>query len=164
MLQQRGDVPQEADLDGFVERDAAFHIAIAPATRNTALVELYRFFAVSVRQNTRPLCEYHTAGAGPCGPSARTRHHLLSECRRGGRSRPVRSSHRSSMHSPLTRVQQQQGFVSTTTDAFARAAPCQAAPYLRSRSSRCDLTIYDLPVAHQAFLDEATRQFHAATA
>jgi DNA-binding FadR family transcriptional regulator len=52
LLERRGDIPDESDLDGFVERDAAFHTAIAQATQNTALAELYRFFSVSVRQNT----------------------------------------------------------------------------------------------------------------
>lgn len=51
LLDRRGDVPTDGDVDGFVERDAAFHLAIAQATHNAALAELYRFFAVSVRQN-----------------------------------------------------------------------------------------------------------------
>lgn len=51
LLDRRGDVPADGDVDGFVERDAAFHLAIAQATHNVALAELYRFFAVSVRQN-----------------------------------------------------------------------------------------------------------------
>ncbi|OLP60600.1 GntR family transcriptional regulator [Xaviernesmea oryzae] len=52
LLEKRGDLPHEPDLDGFVERDAAFHLAVAQATQNSALAELYRFFSVSVRQNT----------------------------------------------------------------------------------------------------------------
>lgn len=52
LLKQRGDIPHEADLDGFVERDAAFHVAVAQSTQNMALVELYRFFSASVHQNT----------------------------------------------------------------------------------------------------------------
>lgn len=52
LLERRGDVPGEADLDGFVERDVAFHVAVAHATQNMALAELYRFFAVSIQQNT----------------------------------------------------------------------------------------------------------------
>ena len=51
LLDRRGDVPVDGDVSGFVERDAAFHLAIAQATHNVALAELYRFFAVSVRQN-----------------------------------------------------------------------------------------------------------------
>jgi DNA-binding FadR family transcriptional regulator len=51
LLEQRGDAPQEADLDGFIARDTAFHIAVAQSSQNMALAELYRFFAMSVRQN-----------------------------------------------------------------------------------------------------------------
>lgn len=52
LLEKRGDRAPEADLDGFVERDTAFHVAVAQSTQNMALAELYRFFAGSVRQNT----------------------------------------------------------------------------------------------------------------
>lgn len=52
LLEQRGDVPHQADIEGFIERDTAFHIAVAQSSQNTALAELYRFFAMSVRRST----------------------------------------------------------------------------------------------------------------
>lgn len=51
LLDQRGEVPSGDDVEDFVARDAAFHLAVAQATHNVALTELYRFFAVSVGQN-----------------------------------------------------------------------------------------------------------------
>ncbi|TWB10094.1 DNA-binding FadR family transcriptional regulator [Nitrospirillum amazonense] len=53
LLHARGDAPVEGDLAGFVDRDFAFHAAVATAAHNTALTELYRYFSVAVRQNTQ---------------------------------------------------------------------------------------------------------------
>ncbi len=53
LLEVRGDAPAQDELAGFVDRDLAFHAAIAKATHNTALEELYRYFSTAIRLNTR---------------------------------------------------------------------------------------------------------------
>lgn len=53
LLEARGDVPADGDLAGFIDRDLAFHAAIATAAHNAALAELYRYFSAAVRQNTQ---------------------------------------------------------------------------------------------------------------
>jgi DNA-binding FadR family transcriptional regulator len=53
LLQARGDVLAECELSEFVDRDLAFHAAVAAAAHNVALAELYRYFSASIRENTR---------------------------------------------------------------------------------------------------------------
>lgn len=52
LLDARGDIPKESDLETFVVNDAEFHVAVAQASHNEALADLYRYFAASVRTNT----------------------------------------------------------------------------------------------------------------
>jgi DNA-binding FadR family transcriptional regulator len=66
LLEERGDIPKNGDYAAFVDRDVAFHLAIAHAAHNTALEELYRYFAASARSNTHALVmelEQDTPGA-----------------------------------------------------------------------------------------------------
>ncbi|WP_347340841.1 FadR/GntR family transcriptional regulator [Rhodopseudomonas boonkerdii] len=51
LLGERGEIPTTGDLADFIDRDLAFHMGIAHAAHNTALEELYRYFAASVRSN-----------------------------------------------------------------------------------------------------------------
>jgi DNA-binding FadR family transcriptional regulator len=53
LLEARGDAPAPDKLADFVDRDIAFHAAVAKAAHNTALAELYRYFSAAVRFNTR---------------------------------------------------------------------------------------------------------------
>ena len=50
MLASRG-LREEADRATFVERDFAFHEAIAAASGNDALIEVYGFFSASIRES-----------------------------------------------------------------------------------------------------------------
>lgn len=52
LLDARGDLAKEPDTEAFVENDAEFHLAVAQASHNEALADLYRYFAASVRTNT----------------------------------------------------------------------------------------------------------------
>ncbi|SFL70751.1 FadR/GntR family transcriptional regulator [Methylobacterium pseudosasicola] len=52
LLDARGERPQDGDLAGFIERDIAFHIAVAQCGDNAALAELYRYFALSLHSST----------------------------------------------------------------------------------------------------------------
>jgi DNA-binding FadR family transcriptional regulator len=51
LLEERGEIPETGDLADFIDRDLAFHLAIAQAAHNTALEELYRYFSASVRSD-----------------------------------------------------------------------------------------------------------------
>ncbi|MCD5360380.1 FadR/GntR family transcriptional regulator [Chromobacterium aquaticum] len=52
-LAERGErLPQEP-LEAFIERDLAFHLAIANASGNQALAELYAYFSRAVRQHVQ---------------------------------------------------------------------------------------------------------------
>jgi DNA-binding FadR family transcriptional regulator len=48
-LDQRGDWSDDASLAEFVERDARFHISVARASHNAALIELYGYFQDGLR-------------------------------------------------------------------------------------------------------------------
>ena len=52
LLEARGDRPQDGDLAAFIERDIAFHVAVAQCGDNAALAELYRYFALSSHGST----------------------------------------------------------------------------------------------------------------
>lgn len=52
LLDARGDLTEESDTEAFVENGAEFHLAVAQASHNEALADLYRYFAASVRANT----------------------------------------------------------------------------------------------------------------
>ncbi|SFI46473.1 FadR/GntR family transcriptional regulator [Methylobacterium brachiatum] len=52
LLDARGERPQDGDLAGFIERDIAFHVAVAQSGGNAALVELYRYFALALHGST----------------------------------------------------------------------------------------------------------------
>lgn len=57
-LEQRGDTATKepgggAALDAFIERDIAFHMAVAEAAHNVALAELYRYFTGTMRAQLR---------------------------------------------------------------------------------------------------------------
>ena len=47
-LRERGDWRPDEPLEAFVLRDMAFHLAVADASGNAALAELYRYFSRSV--------------------------------------------------------------------------------------------------------------------
>jgi DNA-binding FadR family transcriptional regulator len=55
LLEQRGELQGEEDLTEFVERDVAFHLAIAKASQNKALEELYRYFSATVGAGTQQI-------------------------------------------------------------------------------------------------------------
>jgi DNA-binding FadR family transcriptional regulator len=55
LLEERGDIPESGDLTAFVDRDVAFHMGIAQAAHNSALEELYRYFAAASHANTHAL-------------------------------------------------------------------------------------------------------------
>ncbi|CAO3438799.1 Transcriptional regulator, GntR family [Azospirillum endophyticum] len=59
LLKARGDASTDDDIAGFVDRDLAFHAAVATAAHNTALTELYRYFSAAVRQNTQAVVAEH---------------------------------------------------------------------------------------------------------
>ncbi len=59
LLRERGEPPRGNKLALFVDRDVAFHIAIAKASHNTALEELYRYFANSIRVSTHAVLKEH---------------------------------------------------------------------------------------------------------
>mgnify|MGYP003365156447 CR=1 FL=1 len=64
-LKARGEWSDEGDIDAFLERDAAFHLAIAEAGRNDALTELYRYFLTVARQAARSaMIEHDVAEPG----------------------------------------------------------------------------------------------------
>ena len=52
-LAARTDLDDERRLDEFIERDLAFHLAVAEGSGNRALCELYRYFSQAVRLNLR---------------------------------------------------------------------------------------------------------------
>lgn len=52
-LVERQDLDDERRLDEFIERDLAFHMAVAQGSGNRALCELYRYFSQAVRLNLR---------------------------------------------------------------------------------------------------------------
>jgi DNA-binding FadR family transcriptional regulator len=52
LLKARGDTCEEQRLAEFVDRDLAFHTAVARAAHNSALEQLYRYFSAAVRFNT----------------------------------------------------------------------------------------------------------------
>lgn len=52
LLEARGERPRDGDLAGFIERDVAFHVAVAQSSDNAALAELYRYFALSLHGST----------------------------------------------------------------------------------------------------------------
>ncbi|NTH16762.1 FadR family transcriptional regulator [Agrobacterium rhizogenes] len=52
LLNERGERSDFQDLNEFLDRDLAFHGAIASASGNMALSELYKYFAGAVRLNT----------------------------------------------------------------------------------------------------------------
>lgn len=52
-LDERNATSKDSDLDEFVARDIAFHVAVARAGHNTALEELYRYFSTAVLLNVR---------------------------------------------------------------------------------------------------------------
>ncbi|RBM05932.1 FadR family transcriptional regulator [Novacetimonas cocois] len=63
LLEARGEkVSGSVDMEAFVARDTAFHLAIAEASHNRALSELYRYFVSEVRRGT------HTAVMEPALP------------------------------------------------------------------------------------------------
>ena len=62
LLLARGEKSPDMDMEAFVARDTAFHLAIAQASHNTALSELYRYFVSEVRRGT------HTAVVEPTLP------------------------------------------------------------------------------------------------
>ncbi len=51
LLEARGEADDAIDRNTFVDNDAAFHLAIAQASHNQALADLYRYFASAVRAN-----------------------------------------------------------------------------------------------------------------
>ncbi len=59
LLRERGEPPRRDKLTLFVDRDVAFHMAIAKASHNTALEELYRYFANSIRVSTHAVLKEH---------------------------------------------------------------------------------------------------------
>ncbi|AWK88432.1 FadR/GntR family transcriptional regulator [Azospirillum thermophilum] len=56
-LEARGDTaakePGDAALEAFIDRDIAFHMAVAEAAHNVALAELYRYFTGTMRGQLR---------------------------------------------------------------------------------------------------------------
>ncbi|WP_223277437.1 FadR/GntR family transcriptional regulator [Cupriavidus metallidurans] len=52
LLRVRGAQPDHANLETFIEADLAFHCAVARVGGNSALSELYRYFANAVRHNS----------------------------------------------------------------------------------------------------------------
>ena len=51
MLTQRGEQQQYPDAADFINRDLDFHLAIAEASGNAALAELYRYFTLTVQDS-----------------------------------------------------------------------------------------------------------------
>jgi len=52
-LEGRGEYSPQGDLDDFLERDRAFHVAIAAASHNSALQALYAYFNASIHSHTK---------------------------------------------------------------------------------------------------------------
>ncbi|GBQ20938.1 GntR family transcriptional regulator [Gluconacetobacter sacchari DSM 12717] len=52
-LNARGEWAEGESVDAFLERDSAFHRAIAEASRNGALIQLYRYFLGTARDAAR---------------------------------------------------------------------------------------------------------------
>ncbi|MEW6644805.1 MAG: FadR/GntR family transcriptional regulator [Pseudomonadota bacterium] len=52
-LDARNAISKDDDIDAFVAGDIAFHVAVARASHNTALEELYRYFSTAVLLNVR---------------------------------------------------------------------------------------------------------------
>ncbi|MBB2161882.1 FadR family transcriptional regulator [Gluconacetobacter sacchari] len=64
-LEARGEWSGTGDIDAFLERDAAFHLAVAEAGQNGALTELYRYFLTAARQAARAaLIEHNVTEPG----------------------------------------------------------------------------------------------------
>ena len=73
LLKARGEREASRDVKKFVERDRAFHIAVAAASHNHALEALYRYFRRSSRtsrtsssNSTRPRSPNRTCGRRRC--------------------------------------------------------------------------------------------------
>jgi DNA-binding FadR family transcriptional regulator len=58
-LKARGERGATTDLDRFLDRDAAFHLAIAEAGHNDALIHLYRYFLDTARDAARSALQEH---------------------------------------------------------------------------------------------------------
>jgi DNA-binding FadR family transcriptional regulator len=56
LLLERGHV-DPADLETFLKKDHAFHMAVAAAAHNTAIEELYRYFALGIPTQSRVIRE-----------------------------------------------------------------------------------------------------------
>lgn len=54
-LEARGENSVDRDIESFLKKDAVFHQAIVNASHNMAMIALYEYFRVSVRQNTRKI-------------------------------------------------------------------------------------------------------------
>jgi len=52
-----GERRPDEGLEEYMERDRAFHLAIAAAAHNQAIEELYRYFALSIRTHVRTIRE-----------------------------------------------------------------------------------------------------------
>jgi len=52
LLELRGDANGPDELEGLLDRDLAFHFAVATSAHNAALEELYRYFSETVRSTT----------------------------------------------------------------------------------------------------------------
>jgi len=52
LLEARGERTQHGDLEEFLRRDREFHLAVAAAAHNTAIEELYRYFAIAIATHT----------------------------------------------------------------------------------------------------------------
>jgi DNA-binding FadR family transcriptional regulator len=55
LLDARGDADNPEELEGFVDRDMAFHFAVMTSAHNTAIEELYRYFDSAIRFSTLAL-------------------------------------------------------------------------------------------------------------
>lgn len=55
LLKERGELSDAEDLSDFVSRDVEFHLAVAKASHNTALEELYRYFSATVSAGTQQI-------------------------------------------------------------------------------------------------------------
>jgi DNA-binding FadR family transcriptional regulator len=49
LLDARGDTSGPGELEGHIDRDLAFHLAVVTSAHNAALEELYRYFSEAVR-------------------------------------------------------------------------------------------------------------------
>ena len=50
-----GEPRQGEGLEGYMQRDRAFHLAVAKAAHNQAIEELYRYFALSIHTHARTI-------------------------------------------------------------------------------------------------------------